>query len=141
MLLMLLTHRIPLLSDKPHNPMLNSGAIMVAALLHSLHKSEMRLAEKFDYMQNYYKVIKACLGCGHTSDLVCNLHVAMQFCFAISCPQCSRRADMKSHPCNQPLTRWDIPWDVRYLHEESHGLSAGQICDIPWNIPISRLNN
>ncbi len=42
--------------NKPHNPMLNSGAIMVAAMCHSLMEPEMSLAEKFDFMQNYFKV-------------------------------------------------------------------------------------
>eukprot|EP00095_Tigriopus_kingsejongensis_P005251 maker-scaffold353_size198981-snap-gene-0.36 protein:Tk05251 transcript:maker-scaffold353_size198981-snap-gene-0.36-mRNA-1 annotation:"glutaminase liver mitochondrial" len=42
---------------KPHNPMLNSGALMISSLsLFQLHP-EMRLAEKFDYMQNYLKRI------------------------------------------------------------------------------------
>ena len=37
--------------------MLNSGAIMISAVAYSLLKPEMRLAEKFDYMQNYIKRI------------------------------------------------------------------------------------
>jgi len=43
--------------DKPHNPMLNSGAIMVSAVAHKLIEPDMRLAEKFDYMQNYLRRI------------------------------------------------------------------------------------
>ena len=42
--------------NKPHNPMLNSGAMIIATLVHSLLQPEMSLAEKFDYMENYYRV-------------------------------------------------------------------------------------
>ena len=45
-----------LVADKPHNPMLNSGAIMISAVANSLLHPEMKLAEKFDYMQNYLRV-------------------------------------------------------------------------------------
>ncbi len=38
--------------------MLNSGAIMISACSLALLKPEMRLAEKFDYMQNYLKVFR-----------------------------------------------------------------------------------
>lgn len=41
---------------KPHNPMVNSGSIIVNALLQNLMKSEMSQAEKFDYVENYIKV-------------------------------------------------------------------------------------
>ncbi|TRY63704.1 hypothetical protein TCAL_03613, partial [Tigriopus californicus] len=43
--------------DKPHNPMLNSGAIMISSLCLSLLHPAMKLAEKFDYMQNYLRRI------------------------------------------------------------------------------------
>ena len=43
--------------DKPHNPMLNSGAIMSSALAFHLVHPEMRLAEKFDYMKSYFQRI------------------------------------------------------------------------------------
>ncbi len=39
--------------DKPHNPMLNSGAIMISAVSLGCLHPEMRHAEKFDYMQSY----------------------------------------------------------------------------------------
>ena len=42
-------------SNKPFNPMLNSGAIMIASLAHSLMRPEMHPAEKFEFMQNYFK--------------------------------------------------------------------------------------
>ena len=42
--------------NKPFNPMLNSGAIMIASLAHSLMRPEMPLAEKFEFMQNYFRV-------------------------------------------------------------------------------------
>lgn len=45
-----------LISEKPHNPMINAGAILVCSLLKTLVKSEMTLAEKFDYTMNYFKV-------------------------------------------------------------------------------------
>uniref|UniRef100_A0A1B6DQU4 glutaminase n=1 Tax=Clastoptera arizonana TaxID=38151 RepID=A0A1B6DQU4_9HEMI len=42
-------------NKKPHNPMINAGAILVCSLLKTLVKSEMTLAEKFDYTMNYFK--------------------------------------------------------------------------------------
>lgn len=39
---------------KPHNPMINAGAILVCSLLKSLDKPEMTLAEKFDYVMNFF---------------------------------------------------------------------------------------
>ena len=44
--------------DKPHNPMLNSGAIMISSLALNLICNKMKIAEKFEYMQNYFKVRK-----------------------------------------------------------------------------------
>lgn len=41
---------------KPHNPMVNAGAIIVCSLLQSLVKPEMTAAEKFDYTQEWFKV-------------------------------------------------------------------------------------
>jgi glutaminase len=45
---------------KPHNPMVNAGAIVVSSLLKTLIKPELSLAEKFDYTQEYFK--KLCGG-------------------------------------------------------------------------------
>ncbi|XP_068976598.1 glutaminase liver isoform, mitochondrial isoform X5 [Bombus flavifrons] len=42
-------------NKKPHNPMINAGAILVCSLLKSLIKPEMTLAEKFDFTINYFK--------------------------------------------------------------------------------------
>ncbi|XP_049780661.1 glutaminase liver isoform, mitochondrial-like isoform X2 [Schistocerca cancellata] len=42
-------------NKKPHNPMINAGAILVCALLKTLVKPEMTLAEKFDFTMNYFK--------------------------------------------------------------------------------------
>ena len=40
--------------DKPHNPLLNSGAIMSSALLLNLVKPEMPMSEKFDLVMQYF---------------------------------------------------------------------------------------
>ena len=48
--------------EKPHNPMVNSGSILTNALLQSLMKPEMSLAEKFDYVNDYVKVGTRTLG-------------------------------------------------------------------------------
>ena len=48
---------VSLFSDKPHNPLVNAGSIVVNALLYSLVKPEMSSSEKFDYIQNYFRVI------------------------------------------------------------------------------------
>ncbi|XP_043677775.1 glutaminase liver isoform, mitochondrial isoform X2 [Vespula pensylvanica] len=42
-------------NKKPHNPMINAGAILVCSLLKALIKPEMTLAEKFDFTMNYFK--------------------------------------------------------------------------------------
>ena len=40
--------------DKPHNPLLNSGAIMSSALLLNLVKPDMPMSEKFDLVMQYF---------------------------------------------------------------------------------------
>ncbi|KAK0097356.1 hypothetical protein PV326_002345 [Microctonus aethiopoides] len=42
-------------NKKPHNPMINAGAILICSLLKSLIKPEMTLAEKFDFTMNCFK--------------------------------------------------------------------------------------
>lgn len=49
--------------DKPHNPMINSGAILVCALMKTLVKPEMTLAEKFDYTMQWFVVSTLNPGC------------------------------------------------------------------------------
>jgi len=41
--------------NKPHNPMLNSGAIMSSAILLNLVHPDMKLSEKFDFVTDYIK--------------------------------------------------------------------------------------
>lgn len=43
-------------SERPHNPMVNAGAILVLSLLLNLTEVDMSLAEKFDWVMNYFKV-------------------------------------------------------------------------------------
>ena len=43
-------------ADKPHNPMLNSGAIMCSAIASNLVEPKMKNSEKFDYILNYMRV-------------------------------------------------------------------------------------
>ena len=42
--------------DKPHNPLLNSGAIMSAAMLLNVLSSEMTSSEKFKFVSDYFQV-------------------------------------------------------------------------------------
>jgi glutaminase len=42
--------------EKPHNPMVNAGAIIVCSLLKTMVRPELTLAEKFDYTLQYFKV-------------------------------------------------------------------------------------
>ncbi|TGZ46027.1 Glutaminase kidney protein, mitochondrial [Temnothorax longispinosus] len=42
-------------NKKPHNPMINAGAILICSLLKTLVKPEMGLAEKFDFTMNCFK--------------------------------------------------------------------------------------
>ena len=43
-------------ADQPHNPMVNSGAIMSASILLHLLKPEMNVAQKYDYVFDFFKV-------------------------------------------------------------------------------------
>ena len=43
--------------DKPHNPLLNSGAIMSSAILLNRIKPDMKMSEKFDYVTEYLRKI------------------------------------------------------------------------------------
>ena len=40
---------------QPHNPLLNSGAIMSAAILLWLVNPEMKISEKFDFVSGYLR--------------------------------------------------------------------------------------
>ncbi|KAF6213431.1 hypothetical protein GE061_011150 [Apolygus lucorum] len=42
-------------NKKPHNPMINAGAIIICSLLKTLVHPEMTLAEKFDFTMTYFK--------------------------------------------------------------------------------------
>ena len=42
--------------DQPHNPMVNSGAIMSASILLHMVKNNMNMAQKYDYMLAFFKV-------------------------------------------------------------------------------------
>ncbi|XP_073993411.1 glutaminase liver isoform, mitochondrial-like isoform X2 [Rhodnius prolixus] len=42
-------------NKKPHNPMINAGAILVCSLLKTLIHPDMTLAEKFDFTMDYFK--------------------------------------------------------------------------------------
>jgi len=44
------------LTDKPHNPLVNAGAIIVSALLYQLVSPDMSSSEKFDFVQQYFSV-------------------------------------------------------------------------------------
>ena len=41
--------------DKPHNPLLNSGAIMSSSILLNKVHPEMKMSEKFDYVTDYLR--------------------------------------------------------------------------------------
>ena len=43
-------------SVKPHNPMVDSGSIIINSLIQTLVKPEISLAEKFEYLNDYIKV-------------------------------------------------------------------------------------
>ena len=42
-------------NNQPHNPMVNSGAIMSASILLHLVKKEMNMAQKYDYVFDFFK--------------------------------------------------------------------------------------
>lgn len=50
-------------AGKPHNPLISGGAILVGALIQTLCKPDMQLAEMFDFVLNYFKVRSwSCVG-------------------------------------------------------------------------------
>ena len=49
-------------NKKPHNPMINAGAIIVCSLLQTLAHKEMNLAERFDHVKQYFSVRGEMLG-------------------------------------------------------------------------------
>lgn len=51
---MLIINAANIFTVKPHNPMINAGAILICSLLKSLDKPEMTLAEKFDYVMSFF---------------------------------------------------------------------------------------
>lgn len=42
-------------NNKPHNPMINAGAILTCSLIQALIKPDMTAAEKFDYVMSWFK--------------------------------------------------------------------------------------
>lgn len=42
-------------NNQPHNPMVNSGAIMSASILLNLVKPELNMAQKYDYVLEFFK--------------------------------------------------------------------------------------
>ena len=45
---------VSLASGQPHNPMINSGAIMSAAMLLYLVRPEMSVSEKYEYVYDFF---------------------------------------------------------------------------------------
>ena len=43
------------LSDKPHNPLINSGAIMSASLLLNLVQPDLDMSETYDLVMEYFR--------------------------------------------------------------------------------------
>ncbi|KAA0183319.1 hypothetical protein HAZT_HAZT007268 [Hyalella azteca] len=41
-------------NNKPHNPLVNAGAIVVSALLQQLVRPQLASSEKFDFVQQYF---------------------------------------------------------------------------------------
>ena len=50
-------------SDKPHNPLVNAGSIIINSLLYCLVNPDMSSSEKFDFVQSYMKVCCILAGC------------------------------------------------------------------------------
>uniref|UniRef100_T1IPF4 glutaminase n=1 Tax=Strigamia maritima TaxID=126957 RepID=T1IPF4_STRMM len=42
-------------NKKPHNPMINAGAIIICSLLQRLVEPQMKVSDKFDFVTNYFK--------------------------------------------------------------------------------------
>ena len=53
--LVVVCDKIFIFLDQPHNPMVNSGAIMSAAILLHLVRKEMNIAKKFDFVFDFFK--------------------------------------------------------------------------------------
>ena len=74
-----IVYSINVISDKPHNPLVNSGAIMSAALLLHLAKPELEgMANKYDFVFDCFKVSN-CYNLAIT-----NLEIIHKFCNVLS---------------------------------------------------------
>ena len=56
-------------SNKPHNPLLNSGAIMSCAILLSIVKPELPMSEKFDLVVEYFSKMSGEEGIGFNNSV------------------------------------------------------------------------
>ena len=56
---------LQLLRNKPHNPMINAGAIMVSSLV----KAEMNTADRFEYMQGIFRRLAGDLHVGFNNSI------------------------------------------------------------------------
>ena len=54
---------------QPHNPMINSGAIMSAALLLYMVKPELSLSEKFEYVHHFFTRMAGGLNVGFQNSV------------------------------------------------------------------------
>ena len=80
----------------PHNPMINSGAIMVASLI----RPELNLADRYDYIQNIYRKLTGGLYVGFNNSVYLSEREAADRNFALG-------HYMKENNCFPPNTNLD----------------------------------
>ena len=56
-------------NGQPHNPIINSGAIMSAALLLYMVKPELTISEKFEFVLNFFKHMTGGLSVGFNNSV------------------------------------------------------------------------
>ncbi len=52
--------------DKPHNPLINAGALITSSFMLTLIRREMALSDKFEFVKDFLKVI---LHVCHTNNM------------------------------------------------------------------------
>ncbi|CAG0882908.1 unnamed protein product [Cyprideis torosa] len=102
---------------KPHNPMINAGAIIICAILQGLYKPEMSLSEKFDLVQNYFRRLAGDEYIGFNNSVFLSERDAADRNFALG-------YFMKEHKCFPPNVTLKDTLDFYFQAVRETGLRA-----------------
>uniref|UniRef100_A0A8D8Q4E6 glutaminase n=2 Tax=Cacopsylla melanoneura TaxID=428564 RepID=A0A8D8Q4E6_9HEMI len=130
-------------NKKPHNPMINAGAIVVCSLLKTLIKPEMTPSEKFDYIMNYFKRLAGGEHIGFNNAIFLSEKVSADRNYALG-------FYMREHKCYPDNTNMKEVMDFYFqvgLPAKS-GVSGTMLIVVPntmgialWSPPLDPLGN